>query len=202
MSTWRQRLKDLIKERDDLSMKSLSLKANLNESYLRDVLNRGSSPTIDAFCEIAAAAGVSPGWLLQGDERLRIHIPLVGYASGGEGWVPFDEGTTLRTSDTVEFELGDHDVIAIEVRGNSMAPVYRDRETLFCQRRSAQHAHNLIGRDCAIRTANGKHFIKILKKGSRPGVFNLKSFNPVFDDIEDVTLAWAAPVAWVRRGIA
>lgn len=200
MATWRDRLKEILKERPDLSMKSLSLKAGLSESGVRDILSRGVAPTVETFIAIASAAGVPPGWLLNGDERLKIQIPLVGYASGGEGWTPFHEDAVKGTHDQVEFELGDHDVIAIEIRGDSMAPVYRDHDVLFCQRRAAHYAHNLIGCDCVVRTSDDQHFVKILKKGSRPGRFNLKSYNPVFDDIEDVQLAWAAPIVWIKRG--
>ncbi len=181
-------------------MKRLSLKAGLSESAVRDTLNRGTEPTVETFCAIASAAGVSPGWLLHGDERFRIEIPLVGIASGGEGWTPFAEQSTSRPRDTVEFELGDHDVIAIEVRGDSMSPVYRDRDRLFCQRRAANFAHNLIGQDCVLRTASGENYVKILAKGSRHGRFNLRSYNPVFKDIEDVALEWAAPIVWIKRG--
>jgi len=179
-------------------MKSLSRAAGLSESAVRDVLNRGSDPTVDTFLAIAAAAGVSPGWLLHGDERFRIAVPLVGHASGGEGWTPFPEPATAR--DTVQFELGDHDVIAIEVRGDSMAPVYRNRDRLFCQRRRAAFADNLIGQDCVLRTADGECYIKILQKGSHRGRFNLRSYNPVFKDVENVVLDWAAPISWIRRG--
>jgi lambda repressor-like predicted transcriptional regulator len=200
MADWRDRLRSVIKERPDLSMKSLSLRAGLSESAVRDALMRGRVPSIDAFLAIATASGVSAGWLLQGDERFRIEVPLVGFVSGGEGWTPFPEQSTAHPQDKVEFELGDHDVIAIEVRGNSMAPVYRDRDRLFCQRRTANFAHNLIGQDCVLRTAEGEHFIKILQKSSKTGRFNLRSYNPVFKDIEDVALEWAAPVIWIRRG--
>lgn len=200
MIAWRHRLKQLLKDRPDLSMKGLSLKAGLNETAVRDALVREREPSVEAFIAISNAAGVSPGWLLQGDERFRISIPLVGFASGGEGWTPFDEQSTVRPRDSVEFEIGDHDVIAIEVRGDSMAPVYRDRDTLFCQRRAAHYAHNLIGSDCVLRTLAGECFVKILNRGSKSNRFNLRSYNPIFADIADVQLDWAAPVVWIKRG--
>jgi len=59
----------------------------------------------------------------------------------------------------------------------------------------------MIDLDCVIRTADGQHYVKILKRGSRPGRFHLKSYNPAEDDIEDVALSWVAPVAWIKRGV-
>ena len=169
------------------------MKAGLSESAVRDVLNRGSSPSIDAFLAICGAAGVSPSHVLEGGE-FQLSVPIVGIVSAGEGWTEADP-----SSSPVEFALAADDTIAIEVKGDSMAPVYRNGDLLFCNRRFGPHADNLIGLDCVIKTADGRNFLKILKRGSRPGRFALKSYNVVVEDIEDVALAWAAPVAWIKR---
>ena len=178
-------------------MKRLSLKAGLGETTVRDIIERGRTPSIDNFVAIADALGVSPAFLLQGEERMRFKVPTVGIVSGGEGWTPVD-GAQL---DPLEFDFTDHDVIGLEVRGDSMSPVYRDGDYLVCHRRTGQYVHNLIGCDCIIRTKNGDNYVKILKRGSRHGLFTLKSYNPVFDDIDDVAIEWAAPIVWIKRSI-
>lgn len=200
MDPWRKRLKELIEERPDLSMKRLSLDAGLSESAVRDIVNRGSTPTVDTFCAIAKAAGVSPAWLLQGDERFHAKIPLLGIASGGEGWTPLEGPAARRAHDVVEFDMSNVDTFAIEVRGDSMSPVYRNHDQLFCRRHVGAGVDNLIGSDCVVRTAGGDNYIKILARGSRLGVYNLRSYNPVFQDVENVQLEWAAPIVWIRRG--
>lgn len=195
--SWRDRLKTLIEETPGLSMKRLSLKAGMSESGIRDILSRGASPSIDTFVAIAGAAGVSPAMLLQGDERFALKVPLVGRVSKGEKWKPV---TGAIKADPVELEMRDHDVIGLEVEDDSMAPVYRAKDFLVCHRRAGRTAHNLIGLDCVVQTEAGGHYIKILKKGPKTGLFNLKSYNPVVDDIEGVALEWAAPIVWIRRG--
>ena len=194
---WRFRLKQLIDETPGLSMKAVSLKAGLSASSVHNMLKRGNAPTIENFLAICAALNVSPSVLLDSEDRATVSIPVVGFVSAGEGWAPIEGATGDQA---VAFDLGAHDTIGVEVRGDSMAPVYRNGDVLICSRQFGPNADNCIGLDCVIRTADGRHFVKILKRGSRPGRFNLKSYNPVVDDIEDVALAWAAPVAWIRRG--
>lgn len=182
-------------EEAGFSMKRLSLKAGRGESFVRDLVNRDRTPSIENLKAIADALGVSPNWLLSGDDQLRLKVPVVGFASAGEGWTPFDDAQL----GAVEFELDAPEYIAIEVRGDSMSPVFRDGDTLFCRRRLGAHVDNYIGLECVLRTSNAEHFVKILTRGGKPGTFNLRSYNPHFRDIEDVTLEWAAPIVWIKR---
>jgi len=178
-------------------MKSLSLRAGLHPTTLQSIITKGSSPSIDNFISICNALGISPSELLNDEAAPRLSIPIVGFVSAGEGWTPIDNAT--GPEDKIEFDLGAHDTIGIEVRGDSMSPVYRNGDFLICYRQFGPNADNCIGLDCVVRTADGRSFVKILKRGGRPGRFTLKSYNPMVDDIEDVALSWAAPVAWIRR---
>ena len=162
------------------------------QSYLTD----GHSPSIDRFLAIAKALGVSPEYLLTGGTVRTVSIPIVGIVAAGEGWTHVDQ----HPNDAVEFEAGDSDLIAIDVRGDSMSPVYRNGDTLICRRRPGKYGDNLIGRDCVVLTKSGDGYVKILRRGSRPGLFNLTSYNPVFEAVEDVQLQWIAPIAWIKRG--
>lgn len=202
---WRSRFRKAMQS-VGMTDQELSVRAGLNRSTVNTYLSqkrdkartkKPASPSIDNFIAMAKAVNLSPAYLLMGEEPFRIDIPVVGIVSAGEGFVPTDDDGRLGP---VHFDVGDANVIAIEVRGDSMAPVYRQGDTLICHRTAARHADNLIGRDCAVRTRNGEHYIKILKRGSRVGLFTLRSFNPAHEDIEDVQIDWAAPVAWVKRG--
>ena len=195
IDTWRQRLQKIIDETPGLTMKGIALKAGLSASTLHNILKRGATPSVDHFLEICRVVGVGPAELLTGISEPRLQIPIVGIVDADERWSPVDPGGR-----GVGFDVGSHDTIGIEVRGDAMAPVYRDGDFLVCYRQFGPHADNCIGLDCVVRTAAGDHFVKILKRGTRPNRFNLKSYNPVADDIEDVAIAWAAPVAWIKRG--
>jgi SOS-response transcriptional repressor LexA len=192
---WTKRLKQIIDETPGLTMKSLSLKSGLNKGAVFDIVKRGQDPSVATVLAICRSLGLSPADLLGGTDRDKISIPVVGIVSAGEGWTPIDD----NAHDPVDFELGAHDTIAVEVRGDSMTPVYRNGDVLICQRQFGPHADNLIGLDCVIRTSKGEHYVKILRRGSRPNRFNLRSYNSAVDDIEDVALAWIAPVSWIKR---
>lgn len=176
-------------------MKSLSRKAGLGDTYVNDVLARGYKPTVENFIAIAEAAGVSPAWLLQGDEQSTIKIPMIGIVAGGEKWTPVQ-----GKSGVLDFDSKGYDLIEVEVRGNDMAPAFRDQDLLIGQRHSGRFLQNLVGLDCIAYTTKGVGYVKILQKGSRPGVFNLRSYNPAAPDVENVALEWAAPIIWIKRG--
>lgn len=197
MVTWRDRIKGLIKERE-LSMKSLSLKAGLSESAVRDAVTRGRDPSIDNFVKIAEALGVSPVWLLQGDERFRLKVPTIGVATIHETW----QAKPLKAASAqFDIDVAGSDVIAIRIEGDAMSPVYRDGDELLCERRTGAFVDNLVGTDCVVETEDGRRFIKVIARGSKPGCFNLRSFNPMIKDVENVRIAWAAPIVMIKRGV-
>lgn len=196
MTTWRHRLEEFIVSQG-LTMKGLSLKAGLSETAVRDIVKRGTSPSIDGFLAICGALGVTPGFLLYGKDAYMALVPIVGDTSPNESWVP-----SVREDRKMPFDLADEDPIAIRVRGNDMAPAYREGDTLICHRRVGKYIDNLVNLDCAVKLLSGACYIKILKRGTKPGLYTLKSYNPRIDDIPDTKIEWAAPVVWVRRGQA
>lgn len=190
--TWRQRLAE-VTDHFEGGMKGLSLAAGLSETKVRDVIRRGHSPSVESFLAICEAAKVDPNYILFGDEPPRVEVPVVGIASAGEGWTPI-----INESEHIEFALSNEDMITIEIRGDSMSPVYRSGDKLIC-RRHLRAFDNLIGLDCAVLTEDGQGYVKILRRGTRPNRYNLKSYNVAQEDIENVKLAWAAPVVWIKR---
>lgn len=176
-------------------MKAVSAAMGMSDGWLSDTLKDDASPRVDHFVRLAAELGVQPGYLLSANDDFRITVPVVGIVSGGEGWMPVDEG---HPPERVEFTLGDRDPIALEVRGDSMAPVYRDGDMLFCHRQTA-NLGNLIGLDCVVLTEAGETFIKILDKGARPGLYDLRPYNYSAKTLKDQKIRWAAAVRWVRR---
>ena len=128
-------------------------------------------------------------------------VPVVGYAAGGDEWIPVDDFAQGDGLQPVELSLGDADPIAIMVRGESMAPVYRDGDILICSRQRGSDVVSALNRDCVVKTADGRCYIKFLLKSENYGRFRLRSYNVSYPDMEDEELQWAAPVMWVRRGL-
>lgn len=120
-------------------------------------------------------------------------IPVEGYVGAGAEFIPFaDDNPGLGDAPmTVEPES-----TAVIVRGDSMYPRYFDGEYLYYIK-AERDPLDFIGQECVISLPDGRKYIKILRKGSRKGLFNLESWNA--PTIEDQPVEWAAPVTW-RRG--
>lgn len=195
MTDWRTNLLKALREAG-MTMKDASLSAGLNHSAISEWIGpKKKAPSIENFVAACEAIGVSPLAILGGQVGPP-KVPVVGVVSGGEGWTTIDE----HKADPLEFSPGADDLIGLEVRGDSMEPVYRNGDFLVCQRLSGSNAHNLVNTDCVVRTADGGQYVKILKRGRQPGLFTLKSYNPRFDDMVDVRVEWAARVTWIKRG--
>ncbi|MEL8056373.1 MAG: LexA family transcriptional regulator [Pseudomonadota bacterium] len=192
MADWRQRLEAQLVARD-LDMKTVSIRAGKGETFVRDLLRRKNSPSIDNLERVASALGASLSELIGSDRPFQT-IPIRGAVAGGEQWQPFED----QLGD-LEFRIDQGEPIALEVRGDSMSPVYRQGDIIAGPKYYGQQIERLIGGDCIVFTTDDEGYVKFLAKGRRYGRFNLKSYNPSFPDQEDVALQWAAPIQWVRR---
>lgn len=61
---WEKRLRDRI-EQSGLTMKAASLAAGLNETFVRDILERKRVPSIDKFIKLAGVLGTTVSDLLE-----------------------------------------------------------------------------------------------------------------------------------------
>jgi phage repressor protein C with HTH and peptisase S24 domain len=191
---WRLRLRNLIAERR-LSMKELSLAAGLGETAVRDILERRGDPRISTLHAVAGAIGTSLAELYLGDEGTYQRIKVLGAVTDGEAWMP-----VVGSPTEIDVKVDGGEPIAVEVRGHSMFPAYRNGDLLIGSRQVVTHADNLIGLDCIVMTDTGERHVKILAKAAIRGRFNLRSYNPKHKDVENVKLAWAAPIVWIKRG--
>lgn len=85
-----------------------------------------------------------------------------------------------------------HPVIAFEVAGDSMLPVYEPGEVIVCLRDQVRSTDSYLGQRVVVKTASGRRFIKRLMRGSKKGVFNLDSWNAL--TMEDVKLEWVGEI--------
>jgi phage repressor protein C with HTH and peptisase S24 domain len=190
-------LQELIDEKGT-NATQLAKDAGLGQRSVANILDGSSqSPRENTLRAIAAALGVSATRLLTGAEDARVQVPIVGIASAGDGWTPVD----TDYDEAADFVLGAADMMAIEVRGDSMHPVYRNGDLLICRREPAKNIANQVGKDCVVQTIKNEHFVKKLTRSptSPRGFYTLLSYNTATEPIYDVALAWAAPILWVKR---
>ena len=195
---WRDRLRALMVERG-LNMKQLSATAGLGLTAVKDMLDRGQIPSVERFARVAEVLGVSLAELYEGGATPAPKVAVLGIASAGEGWIPPPDEADAGF-EPVELSVTEGEAVAILVRGDSMQPRYQDGDVLIGARRAGRAVDNLIGLDCIVETADGERYVKFLARGTSRGAYNLRSRNPNIKDVENVKLAWAAPVVWVRIG--
>lgn len=195
---WLDKLHLVMKERG-LKNKPLSLAAGFNETFIRD-LDNGSDTTISKLVTLADHLSLPISYFFNNESPAPRQVPVVGYASGGEEWTPFDDSMGGEDGlDSLALDFTDSDPIAIRVRGHSMIPVFRDGDDLICSRQRGIDLASVVGKDCVVRTMDQRCYIKHILKGAIRNTYRLRSYNPAFPDIDDVALDWAAPVVWIKR---
>lgn len=138
---------------------------------------------------------VNAGWLLTGDGAMTskpMKAPAVGYIGAGAEVFPIDDHEIGGGLEEIDIPPGvPENAVLVIVRGDSMHPRYFDGEFLFYVR-DGNSPREYIGRECVLKLADGKIFVKVLRRGSKPALFNLESWNG--PTLEDQTIEWAAPV--------
>lgn len=125
-------------------------------------------------------------------------VPLVGKVGAGDQVHLFEDDTSHEQIDWVEAPPdADQYTVAVIVEGDSMFPRYLNHETIYYRRSETGDPRSLIGREVVVRLADGRTFVKVLRRGSAPGYFTLHSYNA--PPMEDVAIEWAVPVKWARR---
>ena len=180
------------------SQRELARRAGLDEQKVYKYLQgKVDQPRGDTLLRLADTLGVTESWLRYEVGPAVTNIPVVGRLASGESFVPFDDAPMGGGFEELEFNLVDPDPIAVEVRGESMLPVYRPGDYLICSRRRGADLQEALNRDCVVRTSENEGYIKKLVQGSRANTYTLVSYNSA--PIENQKLLWAAPIVWVKR---
>lgn len=195
--TWQQRAHALLKNRG-WSIAELARRLGTNYDALYKQLRSVDQPRGDVLKRMAGVLGVTEHWLRTGEGLAVASIPIEGYVSAGDAYITL--GDHSGTLGSVDLDFGIQP-IAAEVRGTSMLPVYKAGDRLIGDKQSTPtEVAQCVNRDCIIMTAQAEGYVKRLLKGSRTGLYTLRSHNSDFADIENVAVMWVAPIAWVRRG--
>lgn len=129
----------------------------------------------------------------------RKRIPAVGYVGAGEVIFAMDDHERGAGLDEIEALPGEPEGgFAVVVRGNSMAPRFKDGEYLGYSRSRGLDPDRCVGVECVVQTRDGRKLVKVLERGRKRGTFNLVSVNDSVPTERDVELEWVAPVVWHR----
>jgi phage repressor protein C with HTH and peptisase S24 domain len=126
-------------------------------------------------------------------------VPVVGFVGAG-GSVEFlndhANGAAHYTVDALPDMRGG--MIGLEVRGDSMLPLFREGYVAFIRREFDMVEEEALRDWAVVRLDDGRTMLKQVRRSVEPGKFDLLSLNA--DPIEAVTLVWATPVrGWRTR---
>ncbi len=146
-----------------------------------------------AASKYAKAFRVSEAWLLTGEgDTQNKHVPIMGYLGAGAEVEPDFEQVPPEGLDQIEipFPLPE-DMIGFKVRGDSMLPAYKDGAIIVVYREQQRPLTAFYGEEAAVRTSDGRRFIKTIMRGQN-GSVNLLSWNA--NPIEGVYLDWIGEI--------
>lgn len=194
---------DRIDERLDelgLSESRAAKMAGLSDSAIRDIRRVVKSGKEDAgvstrtLAKLAPVLRTSVEWLMAGGgEGFAIRtVPLMGYLGAGAEVEPEFEQVPPEGLEQIELPFSlNEDLIAFRVRGDSMLPLYKDGATIVVYRDQKRPLESFYGEEAAVRTSDGRRFIKTIMRG-REDTVTLFSSNA--NPIENVRLEWIGEV--------
>lgn len=198
-------LKRLSARREELGLseQALSLKAGMSKDGLRNWRRRfekgdeTAGANVGSISKVASVLGVTELWLLHGlDTDTRPTISIAGKVGAG-AQVPVFDAYEKGDGPQVEAPTGlpASGIVAVEIEGDSMEPVYSAGDLLFYTRATHEGVPaEVVGHRCVCEDADGMGWVKQVKRGDEPGLFHLISLNPGADTKWNVRLKWAAKV--------
>jgi phage repressor protein C with HTH and peptisase S24 domain len=202
---------DRLAARNRLSASALAKSAGLdptafNKSKRVAGDGRPRWPSTESLAKIMAATGIGleelfdllAGGAKASSREQSVHIPLLGLAQAGEGGYFDDAGLPTGDGwDEVTFPgSGSENIMAIEVSGESMLPLYRDGDVLLVDR-SAQCRK---GDRVVVRTRDGEVLAKVLARQTAKSV-ELLSLNPEHKNrsFAPQDLDWMGRIVWASQ---
>ena len=186
------------RERRSMTLEHLAEQSGISVSYLSRMEAGRRNVSLKNVQKLTGPLRVSQRDLVIDDESAeRFIVKVVGRIGAGAEIHMDVEQVGPDGLDEIEIPFPvDARSLAFQVEGESMWPRY-DPGDIVITGEEGTDIDQIVGWEAAVRTADGRRYLKRVRKGSRPGLFNLESHNA--SPIEDVALEWAAEIEHVVR---
>ncbi|GEO99207.1 S24 family peptidase [Methylobacterium haplocladii] len=199
---------DRLAERYGYSASGLARRAGLDATSFNRSKRIGPDgrkrwPSTESVSKVLAATGAGLDDFLRlivsRDGPLCTMVPLIGMTQAGAGRLFTDEGMPTGGPgwEEIEFpDLGGDRAFALEVQGDSMAPLYRDGDVLIVSPTASVRKGDRV----VVRLSSGEVLAKELRRRTARTV-ELGSLNPEHEDrnVPVAEIAWMVRVMWVRQ---
>jgi len=155
--------------------------------------------TTETLVALAPVLKTTASWLLEGiGEQIPGNlIPVVGRIGAGAEIQPEFEQVPPEGLYEIEVPFPiPAEAIALQVEGDSMWPRYDPGDVIICWRQG-NDVQEVVGWEAAVKTADGKRYLKRIHRGAASGTFDLESHNAA--PIRGVRIDWAAEIKGVVR---
>lgn len=168
------------------------LAANYKWSENRSILNKIVTGDRDLKADEMFDISRATGFPIPAEIAHDVSVPLMGYIGAGAEIMPEFEQVPPEGLDQIHvpFPLP-AEMIALEVRGDSMLPVYKEGHVIIVYKEQKRPTHAFYGEEAAVRTGDGRRFLKTIMRGAGNAV-TLMSFNA--GPIENVQLDWIGEI--------
>ncbi|WP_159726044.1 helix-turn-helix transcriptional regulator [Methylosinus sp. Ce-a6] len=199
---------DALGERYGLTASGLARKAGLdpttfNRSKRQTADGRLRWPSTESIAKVLQATGASLDEFMtlvvaKGQRPPRGARPLIGLAQAGVGGFFDDAGFATGSGwDEIDvFADADEHSYALEISGDSMAPLYRDGDIVIVSPAAPVRRGDRV----VVKTTSGEVLAKELKRQTARTV-ELKSFNPAYPDrvLSREEVSWIARILWASQ---
>ncbi|MEO6607756.1 MAG: helix-turn-helix transcriptional regulator [Aestuariivirga sp.] len=200
---------DTIAERYGFSASGLAKKAGLDPTSFNPSKRNGPDgrprwPTMESIDRVLTASGAPVDEFMdllanrKGQPPRMKQIPMLGFAKAGKGGF-FDDSGFPSGNGWEEIDVPgvtDTTAYGLEITGDSMAPVYREGDTIIV----SPSATIRKGDRVVVKTSDGQVMAKIMQRQTAR-TLELASFNPAHDtktlDMKDVD--WMARIIWASQ---
>lgn len=181
------------------SLRSVTMATGVSYDQFKSLMQgKSQRPNVDDALKLAAGFGVSIEDFFSGNfSGHSPRIAVAGFVGAGDSVELVD---AFSKGDGHYFipcppQISPHGVVAVEVKGDSMSPIYADGDVLLYSRSTHEGVPSeAIGRQVIAQTEDERVWVKQLKVGRETGLFHLLSLNPSGVNLLDQRVVWAAPV--------
>lgn len=182
------------------SLRSVAMDAGVSYEQLKGLLQgKARSTNFDDGVKVASVFGVSVEDFLAGNlTSAQAGVSVAGHVGAGAMVDLVDayaKGDGLYRV-AVPGGLSPRGLVAVEVEGDSMVPIYQPGTVIFYTREAVGVPSEAIGRICVCEDEGGQAWVKVVRVGREEGTFSLISLNPEAENMHGVKLKWAAPVKY------
>lgn len=120
-------------------------------------------------------------------------VPVMGMIGAGATIEPEYEQIPVDGLHHIELQIPvPEELIAFQVEGDSMMPRYDDGDVILVWKDQKRSLESFYGQEAAVRTSDGRRFLKTILYGKTRAVVNLQSFNAKL--MEGVRLEWIGEI--------